>query len=245
MHTSIRGLVAPSRWFPPAPKQSVECGPRHLPLLDSRVSTGVSYASQQVFTRHLLSRIILQYAAVFQPRILPPCPAASNIIPNSPRESERRIAKTGKRCALKLPSTCPFSGHGIWRGNHPREPPGGGKAYFTRVSRVSSQNLLSDALARKARRLRAPAQKGRRETPRPCAELTISSAKEAWQKSCRAVGTSPRPKAEIDLLSRPFPPSAAPSRLLPERTGAPPSLPGAKRSRSWRSCPSAPGRNTG
>ena len=28
-----------------------------------------------MFTRHLLSRIILQYAAVFQPRILPPCPS--------------------------------------------------------------------------------------------------------------------------------------------------------------------------
>ena len=37
--------------------------------------SGVSHASQQVVTNHLLSRIILQYAAVFQPRILPPCPS--------------------------------------------------------------------------------------------------------------------------------------------------------------------------
>ena len=64
---------------------------------------GVSHASQQVFTRHLLSRIILQYAAVFQPRILPPCPAASNIIPNSPhRIYNAFFGKIGRHDFLRI-----------------------------------------------------------------------------------------------------------------------------------------------
>ena len=98
MHSSIRGLSPQAGGF------------RRRSNRPSNVSraTGLAHdpherlpCVQQVLTRHLLFRIILQYAAVFQPRVLFLFRGPRNILPTDPRDPLRPGRESGEVEALR------------------------------------------------------------------------------------------------------------------------------------------------